>query len=118
MSGGPRLDASRVDVLPANLEGDARQGPSRRARRWSSGLKIEEAVMTRAVQDALLRLGNDGARQVRALLTVGHQVALRQSNQHAVVQLARILEHQRRTRRNLAQACNTPYLRQSSPLAK
>jgi hypothetical protein len=50
--------------------------------------------MTRAVQHSLLGFGNDGARQVRALLAVGHQFALRQANEDAVVELTRILEHE------------------------
>src|SRR6478609_7738422 len=87
ISGGSDLDARRVDVLPANLECDTGQRPARRAGGRRPGAEIEESVMARAVEDALVRLRDDRARQVRALLAVGHQVALRQAHEHAVVQL-------------------------------
>ena len=41
MSGGPRLDAGGEDILAADLEGDARQGASRRTCGWFAGRRLK-----------------------------------------------------------------------------
>src|SRR5215207_5151891 len=111
------LHPDRVDLAAADVEDDARQGPPRRTRGWRAGPEIEAALVTRAVKASFARPGDDGTRQVRALLAERHEFARRQSDQQARFVFGRIGEHHGASHREVVYGGNALDQRLATPRA-
>src|SRR6187455_3851185 len=91
-SGG---DTGREDLTVSDGERHLRQWPRRRTSKLSSGAQIEESFVAGAMEHALFRLGNHRARQVRALLSEGHELRVGEPDEDARVVDAWVIENQR-----------------------
>src|ERR1051325_401387 len=101
-----QLDAAGLDAVAPEFQIDARERPSRRPRDRPSALDVELAFVARAAEALVLRLRDDGARQVRARLAVGDELVLVEPHQQTLVVRLRVRERLRAADRNLVDAGN------------
>src|SRR5262245_12080385 len=84
----PFLDAGGVDRPAADLEKDPGQRSRRRSGNRTARAELEQALVTRATDDARLWIGDDRAGKMRALLPVRQEATVLLPHEEAGVVLA------------------------------
>src|SRR5262245_59280430 len=89
---------------------DPRQRPARRTGDRPAGREIERSLVTRALENARLDARTDGTGEMRALLAVGHELAIRRANEHARVVLGWVGKGDSAADRDVVQRSDPPDL--------